>query len=81
MESITRQVYNGPQVVKFIAAIRKRHVYNGHRTSNLSQQQIKKFWSKMIFEQQNQKKYPEIFFQKKIWKNKIWEIFFVEKID
>ena len=26
---------------------------------------IKKFWSKMIFEQQNQKKFPENFFSEK----------------
>ena len=38
--------------------LRTRHVYNGPRTSNLSQQQLKKIWSKMIFEQ-NQKKFPE----------------------
>ena len=39
---------------------------DGPRTSNLSQQQQKKFWSKMIFEQQNQKNFPEnIFFKKK----------------
>ena len=28
---------------------------------------MKKCWSKMIFEQQNQKHFPEIIFQKKIW--------------
>ena len=28
---------------------------------------IKKNWSKMIFEQENQKHFPEFFFQKKIW--------------
>ena len=45
-----------------------RQVYNGPRTSNLSQQQQQNFWSKMIFEQQNQKKNSEkFFFQKKIW--------------
>ena len=32
-----------------------RQVYNGPWTSNLSQQQFKKIWSKLIFEQ-NQKK-------------------------
>ena len=36
-----------------------RQVYNGPRTSNLSQQQQQDFWSKMIFEQQNQKKFQK----------------------
>ena len=54
--------------------------------SNLSQQQQQKFWSKMIFEQQNQKKFPEKkIFRKKLVKNKIWEnlkknIFFEKQI-
>ena len=40
------------------------------------------FWSKMIFEQQNQKKNPEkkTFFQKRIGKNKICEKIFLKKM-
>ena len=40
-----------------------------------------KISSKMIFEQQNQKKIPEIkfFFSEKIWKKKIWEKKFLKK--
>ena len=50
----------------------KTRQYNGPRTSNLSQQKQKIFWSKMIFEQQNQKKFrKKTFFRKKIGKNKI----------
>ena len=43
--------------------------------SNLSQQQKNNFWSKMIFEQQNQKKFPEKNFlsEKNLGNNKIWE--------
>ena len=35
----------------------------------------------MIFEQQNQIKFPEkkTFFSEKLWKKKIWENFFFEK--
>ena len=44
-------------------------VYHGQWTSNLSQQQQQKFWLRMIFEQQNQKHFPEkFFFQKKFGK-------------
>ena len=42
-----------------------RQVHNGTRTSNLSQQQRKQFWSKMIFEQQNQKNFPKKKFPEK----------------
>ena len=42
-----------------------RHVYNGPHTSNLSKPQQTNFWSKIIFEQQNQKKIPEFFFFQK----------------
>ena len=45
-----------------------KQVYNGPRTSNLSQQQFKKIWSKIIFEQ-NQKIFPE----QNFGKNKILE--------
>ena len=38
-----------------------------------------KFWSKMIFEQQNQENFPEIFFQKKFGKNKIFQKIFEKK--
>ena len=50
--------------------IKTRQVYNGPRGSNLSQQQQKKLWSKMVFEQQNQKKNlrKKNFFQKKLGK-------------
>ena len=47
-----------------------RQVYNGLQTSNLSQQRQQNFWSKIIFEQQNQKIFPKKKF--KFWKNKIW---------
>ena len=66
-----------------------RQICNGPQTSNLSQQQLKKIWPKIIFEQ-NQKKFQEqnfgknkilgkflIFFWKiKIWKKKFWKKFF-----
>ena len=45
----------------------EKKVYNGPTTSNLSQQQQQKFWSKVIFEQQIKK-----ISRKKIGKNKIW---------
>ena len=41
----------------------------------------KKFWPKNIFEQQNQKNFPEIFFfRKKFGKDKICEKIFLKKI-
>ena len=40
-------------------AISTRQVNNGAQTSNLSQQQQKHFWSKMIFNEQNQKYFQE----------------------
>ena len=46
-----------------------RQVYNRPRTSNLSQQQQEKVWSKMISEQQN------------YGKNEIWEKSFRKKFD
>ena len=39
-----------------------RQVYNGPQTSNLSQQQQKYFWSKMIFQQKIKKNSEIIFF-------------------
>ena len=49
--------------------------------SNLSQQQQKHFWSKMIFEQQNQKNLREIFFSEKILsKTKFGKFFFAKKM-
>ena len=66
----TRQVYNGPRVVKFISAKRKkncskmifeqkqiktRQVYNGPRVVKFISAKDKNFWSKMIFEQKNKK--------------------------
>ena len=56
-----------------------RQVYNGPRASNLSQQQQNNFWSKIVFEQQNQKTFPEFFFQKKIWEKNNFEKKFLEK--
>ena len=55
-----------------------RQVYNGPHASNLSQQQHKKVWSKIIFEQQNQN-ISEIFFKEKKLGKKI-SIKFLEKI-
>ena len=40
----------------------------------------KKYWSKIVFEQQKQKNISEKnFFSEKIWKNKIWEKNLFEK--
>ena len=38
-------------IYPFLFHHKTRQVYNGPRTSNLSQQEQDKFWSKMIFEQ------------------------------
>ena len=63
-------LYNFQAVIS-VTSISKdvtRQVYNGPLTSTLSQQQQQNCWSKMIFEQKNQKNFPK----KKIL-NKIWE--------
>ena len=63
---LTKSMSKGT-LLKFVWTTRQ--VYNGPRTSNLSQQQQQTFWSKMIFEQQNQKKIAD-FFSEKIYGKK-----------
>ena len=66
-------------MVKIDFWTKPRQVYNGPQTSNLSQQQQQTFWSKMIFEQQNQKKIADFFSEKIYGKKKFWKKFFLEK--
>ena len=64
-----------------LTSCKTRQVYNGPRTLNLSQQQQQKFWSKMIFCQQNQRNFTEnlFFSENNLGKNKIWEKYFWKK--
>ena len=57
------------------------NVYYGPRASNLSQQLRKKIWSKLIFEQQNQKKFMgKKLLSEKIWKKKFGKYLFEKNL-
>ena len=62
--------------------VRTRQVFNGPRTSNLSQQQQQQNLVEMIFGQQNQRNFPErkFFSEKNLRKINLGKKFFWKKI-